>query len=394
LELNPFAYEFHEDPYPTYRWLRDDAPCYRNDDLDFWALSRYDDVLDASRDWATFSSADGPMIEKVDRTYLAIIPMMISEDPPRHDALRSLVSRVFTPRRVSELEPAVRAVAAGYLDQLLDRGGGDFVTEFSALLPMDVIFTLLGVPEPDRRELRHLADVMLERDQNSSAVPPRAIDASAQLAHYWFGRVRDLRADPGDDFMSHLLAAEIDDDDGTPQRLTDAEVVGFCSLIAAAGNETVTKLLANACVLLARHPDQRKTLLADPTAIPPAIEETLRYWAPSQYQGRSATRDINLHGRTIPAGDRVILVTGAANRDERAYADPDRYDVLRKATVQPLSLGHGVHFCLGAALARLEGRVGLEEFLLRFPDYAVDETQARRVHMSNVHGFESVPFSV
>jgi hypothetical protein len=393
VELNPFAYEFHEDPYPTYQWLRDEAPCYRNDELGFWAVSRYDDVLDASRDWATFSSADGPMIEKVDRTFLTVIPMMISEDPPRHDALRGLVSRVFTPRRISELEPAVRAVAARYLGELRERGGGDFVTEFSSLLPMDVIFTLLGVPDADRRRLRHLTDVMLERDEGDNRVPPRAVDASAQLAHYWFDRVRELRAAPGDDFVSHLLGAELEDENGVLQRLTDPEVVGFCSLIAAAGSETVTKLLANACVLLARHPDQRKALLADRSVIPSAIEETLRYWAPSQYQGRSATRDVALHGQTIPAGDRVIVVTGAANRDHRAYPDPDRYDVFRRPDVQPLSLGHGVHFCLGAALARLEGRVGLEEFLARFPEYEVDETKARRVHMSNVHGFESVPFT-
>jgi cytochrome P450 len=383
LTLNPFSYAFHEDPYPTYQRLRDTDPCHHNTELGFWALTRYADVLDASRDWETFSSADGPMIEKMDRRYFEVVPMMISLDPPRHDELRALVSRVFTPRRVAALEDSVRAIAGGYLDELVDAGDGDFVSEFSALLPMDVIFTLLGVPEGDRRELRRLADVMLERDDNDPGVPQRAMEASATSTAYWFERAAMLRANRGDDFISHLIDAD----------LTDAEVAGFCGLIGAAGTETVTKLLANACVLLARHPDQRARLVAEAAAIPGAVEETLRYWPPSQYQGRTATRDVTKHGRTIPAGDRVIVVTGAANRDERVYPDPDRYDVGRRPDQQPLGLGHGIHFCLGAALARLEGRVGIEELLRRFPDYQVDESGLQRVHMSNVHGFEHVPFT-
>jgi cytochrome P450 len=382
MELNPFDYEFHEDPYPTYRWLRDNAPCYRNEELGFWALTRYADVLEASRDWETFSSADGPMIEKLDPDY-RVLPMMISMDPPQHEALRGLVSRVFTPRRMAALEDDVRAIAARDLDRLVEAGGGDFVTEFSAVLPMDVIFTLLGVPEGDRTALRKDADVMLERDPDDNRPPPRAMEAGARLTFYWFERVAELRKQPGDDFVSHLIEAE----------LTDAEVAGFCSLIAAAGTETVTKLLANGCVLLARHPDQRKALVADPGGLPTAVDEILRYWPPSQYQGRSATRDVTLHGCTIPAGDRVIVVTGAANRDERAYPDPDRFDATRQTRAMPMGFGHGIHFCLGAALARLEGRVGLEEFLARFPTYEIDEAGLRRVHMSNVHGFETVPFA-
>lgn len=383
LELNPFSYAFHDDPYPTYKRLRDTAPCYHNAELGFWALTRYADVLDASRDWETFSSADGPMIEKIDREFFELLPMMISLDPPRHDQLRSLVSRVFTPRRIAGLEDSVRTIAGRYLDALAEQGGGDFVSEFSSLMPMDIIFTLLGVPEEDRRELRRLADVSLERDDNDPGIPARALDANAKSVGYWFERASMLRKQPGDDFISHLIEAD----------LTDAEVAGFCGLIGAAGTETVTKLLAGACVLLARHPEARRTLIDDPSAIPGCVEETLRYWPPSQYQGRSATRDVELHGRTIPAGDRVILVTGAANRDERAYPDPDTYDIGRKPEQQPLGFGHGVHFCLGAALARVEGRVGIEEFLRRFPHYEIDEAGLRRVHMSNVHGFESVPFA-
>jgi cytochrome P450 len=381
--LNPFSYAFHEDPYPTYKALRDTDPCHHNQELGFWALTRYADVLEASRDWETFSSADGPMIEKIDRRYFELLPMMIALDPPRHDQLRSLVSRVFTPRRIGALEDSVRVIAAKYLDELVEAGGGDFVGSFSSLLPMDVIFTLLGVPESDRRELRRLADVGLERDDNDPGVPPRATEASAKSTAYWYERAAMLRANRGDDFISHLIDAD----------LTDAEVAGFCGLIGAAGTETVTKLLANACVLLARHPDQRTMLVDDPSLIPGAVEETLRYWPPSQYQGRTATRDVTKHGRTIPAGARVIVVTGAANRDERAYPDPDRYDITRSDGQQHISLGHGIHFCLGAALARLEGRVGIEEFLRRFPTYDVDEPNLVRVHMSNVHGFEHVPFT-
>ena len=392
VELNPFAHEFHEDPYPTYRWLRDQDPCYRNEDLGFWALTRYADVLDASKDWETFSSADGPMIEKIDRGYLDAMPMMIAMDPPGHDGLRALVSRVFTPRQVAALEPAIRSCAQGYLDQVVEAGGGDFVADFACPLPMDVIFTLLGVPAADRLKVRSWMDTSLERDQDDPGVPPRAMEASAHMAGYWFETVARLRAHPGDDFISRLIAAEIETDDGGTHRLTDAEVAGFCALIGAAGNETATKLLANCVVLLSRFPDERARVMADPTLIAPALEETLRYWAPSQYQGRTATREVSLHGKTIPTGDRVILVTGSANRDERVYPEADRFDVARHSSFIGLGFGYGAHFCIGAALARMETRIALEEFLSRFPEYVIDEGGLQRVHMSNVHGFEHVPF--
>jgi cytochrome P450 len=317
---------------------------------------------------------------------------MIAMDPPDHDVLRALVSRVFTPRQVALLEPDIRSFARGYLDQVIEAGGGDFVTDFACLLPMDVIFTLLGVPAADRRLLRSWMDTSLERDQDDPGIPPRAMEASARMAGYWFEMVARLRVEPGDDFVSRLITVEIDTADGSTRRLTDAEVAGFCALIGAAGNETATKLLANAVVLLSRFPDERARVLADPALIAPALEETLRYWAPSQYQGRTAGREVSLHGRTIPAGDRVILVTGSANRDERVYDDADRFDVGRTSNVIGLGFGYGAHFCIGAALARMETRIALEEFLSRLPDYAIDEAGLQRVHMSNVHGFEHVPF--
>src|SRR5688572_1217271 len=247
-ELNPFSYAFHEDPYPTYRWLRDEHPVYRNERLGFWALSRYHDVVEASRDWAVYSSAEGTTLERLDPRLGDYLPMMIFMDPPRQTRLRSLVSKVFTPRRVAALEPFVRERARHHLDRLAAAAGGDFVRECSALLPMDVIFTLLGVPAGDRDRMRGLMDASLHRDPDTPAIPPAAVDAMAQQGRYWFELVAARRRRPEDDLVSQLIAAELPGDDGTFERLTDAEVAGFLNLLGAAGNETVTKLLANAIV--------------------------------------------------------------------------------------------------------------------------------------------------
>lgn len=391
MDLNPFAYEFHEDPYPTYRWLRDHAPLYRNANLSFWALSRYRDVLGASLDWQTYSSAEGTTLERMDARLFEARPMIIFLDPPRHDRLRKLVSRAFTPRRIAELEPFIRATVTRLLDRLRADGGGDFVREFSMPLPMEVIFTLLGVPEADRQSLRGWMDVSLERDRDTPVIPQRAMIAMASMMSYWSEWIEELRRRRNDGLVAALLDVEVEDDDGTPTRLTDGEIIGFCSLLGSAGNETVTKLLANACVLLARYPREYAKLLADRRAIPDAIEEVLRYTSPSQYQGRVTTRDVEWYGTTVPKGERILLLTGSANRDEREFPDPDRFDVGRRPE-QHLALGYGVHFCLGASLARMESRVALEEFSGRFPSYTVDESHCVRVHMSNVHGFEHVPF--
>jgi cytochrome P450 len=391
VDLNPFAYEFHEDPYPTYRWLRDHAPLYRNANLSFWALSRYRDVLGASLDWQTYSSAEGTTLERMDARLFEARPMIIFLDPPRHDRLRKLVSRAFTPRRIAELEPFIRATVTRLLDRLRADGGGDFVREFSMPLPMEVIFTLLGVPEADRQSLRGWMDVSLERDRDTPVIPQRAMIAMASMMSYWSEWIEELRRRRNDGLVAALLDVEVEDDDGTPTRLTDGEIIGFCSLLGSAGNETVTKLLANACVLLARYPREYAKLLADRRAIPDAIEEVLRYTSPSQYQGRVTTRDVEWYGTTVPKGERILLLTGSANRDEREFPDPDRFDVGRRPE-QHLALGYGVHFCLGASLARMESRVALEEFSGRFPSYTVDESHCVRVHMSNVHGFEHVPF--
>jgi cytochrome P450 len=389
VEMNPFSHEFQEDPYPVYRRLRDEAPCYHNPDLDFYALTRYADVLEASQQPKLFSSAEGTQLERLDTQ--ALLPMMIFMDPPEHDVHRRLVSRAFTPRSVSALEPFVRRTAIGYLEPLREKGGGDFVEEFSALLPMDVIMELIGIPGADRNWLRRHMDASLERTEEPPYIGADAVEAMVVVQDYLRKLLADKRRTPDDTLMGMLCRAEIDEG-GETVRLSDEEVLGFCSLIAMAGTETLTKLLANAAVLFHRFPDQWAKLRSDRAAAPAAVEETLRYWAPSQYQGRVVTDDVELHGTVVPKGSRVLLVTGSANRDEREYEDADRFDIERKAHL-PVGFGHGVHFCLGAALARLEGRVGLEEFPAFFPSYEVDEAKTRRVHQSNVHGFARVPFA-
>jgi cytochrome P450 len=388
--MDPFSHEFHADPYPVYRWLRDHAPCYRNERQGWYALSRYADVHEASQQPLLYSSAEGTTIEKIDTE--SLLPMMIFMDPPEHDIHRKLVSRAFTPRAIAELEPFVRDTAIRLLEPLRENGGGDFVEEFSALLPMNVIMELLDVPIADRDALRQDMDAMLERLEEPPYISDHALEAMGRTSKYWIAFVTEKRARPDRGFVSKLIEAEMDDGSGNKTRLTDHEVVGFCQLIGSAGTETLTKLLANAVVLFRRNPDEWQRILDDPALIPGAVDETLRYWAPSQYQGRVLTGEVTAHGVTMPEGSRVLLLTGSANRDEREYADADRFDVGRGTHI-PLGFGHGLHFCLGAALARLEGRVGLEEFSKAFPDYEIDEDRLRRVHMSNVHGFASVPFA-
>jgi len=389
MELNPFSHVFHENPYPVYRWLRDNEPVYRSPD-GWFALSRYDDVLEASSQPLLFSSAEGTTLETL--VTKNMLPMMIFMDPPLHDTQRQLVSRVFTPRAVGALEPFARQTAASFLDALGEKGGGDFVDEFSAILPLNVIMELLGVPADDRNEVRRNMDATLDRIEEPPYIPDHAIEAMIKATSYWAALVANKRAQPDDGLASRLCEVEVLDDDGTSARLTDDEVVGFCALIGSAGTETVTKLLANAVVLFQRNPAEWQKVLDDPGRIPAAVEEILRYSPPSQYQGRVLTDDVTLHGVTMPKGARVLLLTGSATRDERAYDDPDRFDIDRPSHLA-VGFGHGLHFCVGAALARMESRVGLEEFATRFPDYEVDEAKVERVHQSNVHGFAHVPFA-
>jgi cytochrome P450 len=384
---NPFSYAIQEDPYPTYRRLRDEVPLYHNPEIGFWALSRFADVWDATLDWETFSSKAGPSIE---RPVKEGDPAMsfIAMDPPRQTRFRNLVSRRFTPRAIAGLEPEVRRIARKHLDRL-PKGGCDLLQEFAAKLPMDVISAMLGIPEGTRDQVRIWANDTLERDPDDPRPPARALEAMAKLDAAMRELVQQRRADPQDDLISELVQAQIDEG-GSRRELGEREILAYIGLLAAAGNETTTKLIGNATVLLARHPQQRELLWKEPQRIPCAIEEVLRYEAPSQYQGRITTRETRWHGSTIPAGERVILVTGAACRDEREFNRPDAFDVTRTPERQ-LYFGYGQHICIGKSLARLETQVALEEMAQRFPNYEVDDAGLVRTHQSHVRGYAHVP---
>jgi cytochrome P450 len=388
---DPYDYAIDADPHPVWRRLRDEAPLYRNERHDFWALSRFADVWEASVDWRTFSSARGTVLELMDR--LPEPRSMIFQDPPEHEALRKLVSRAFSPRRIAALEARIRELVVGYLDPLVGSGGFDYVADFGARLPAMVIGSMLGVPAEDQERIRHWTDEVLHRDPDETDVSARMKAVQGELGGYFWRYVQERRRTPRDDMMTDLLEAEIVGDDGGRRRLTDPEVLTFIALLSGAGNETVARLLGWAGFLLGRHPDQRARLVADPGAIPNAIEELLRYEAPSPVQARALTRDVTLHGTVVPAGARVLLLTGSAGRDEREFPDPDRFDVARRIE-RHVSFGYGIHFCLGASLARLEGRVALEETLRRFPAWTVDEAGSEMVHTSTVRGWARLPIRV
>jgi cytochrome P450 len=385
VEYDPFSYEIDQDPYPVYRWMRDFAPAYRNERLDFWALTRFADNLEAFLDPATYSSSWGTSLEFMDGPK-SDLGLMIFMDAPRHTRYRKLVSKAFTPGRVAALEPMIRTIAVRHLDALRGRRRFDAVREFTARLPMDVISTMLGIPEADRAEVQRKSNLQLHREPGNPLPVPEAIQASLGLARYWGEQIDERRRRPQDDLMTRLVEVELADEDGVPQRLTDDEIRAFCMLLATAGNETVTKLLATALHELARHPGERRILVEEPRWIANAVEETLRYDPPSQYQGRVTTRPVEWHGRRLPERARVLLLNGASGRDERRFAEPDRFDVRRRFDLH-LGFGYGRHICLGASLARLESRIGLEEFLRRWPEYEVPPDGIERMHSSNVRGF-------
>jgi cytochrome P450 len=392
MEWDPFDEDIDTDPYETWRHLRDHAPLYRNDRFDFWALSRFADVEAAHRDPKTFISGRGTVLEQMGPD-LAATGMMIFLDPPEHDRLRQLVSRAFTNRRVTELEDHIREVCAGYLDPYVGSGGFDYVQDFGARLPSTIISTLLGVPEADREHVRHLIDTIFHIEPGVGMVNETSFGAQLELNAYFVEQLVDRRRAPRDDMMTGLVDAEIVDDEGARRRLTDQEAADFTNLLVSAGTETVARLLGWAAVVLADHPDQRAELAADPGLLPNAVEELLRFEAPSPVQGRFTTRDVELHGGVVPAGSKVLLLTGSAGRDERVFPDAHRFDVHRRFE-HHVSFGYGIHFCLGAALARMEGRIALEETLRRFPRWDVDRDKAVRLHTSTVRGYKEVPVIV
>lgn len=391
MEFDPLSEDFFDDPYDTYRWLRDEAPVYRNEKYGFWALSRFDDVVTAHRDWKTFSSEHGLTIDQLTATEnTAKGQSIIMMDPPDHDRMRKLVSRVFTPRAMAALEPMVRSVIVRHLEAFDGSAAFDAVADFSAPFPVEVIATMLGVPAADQQQIRHWTDQMLHREPGDPKPTQEGMEGGLHQVLYFLELIAEKRSHPADDMICGLIEAEVEGDDGTTHRLDDGEIAGFATLLAAAGSETVTKLIGSGVVLFARNPGEWAKILADRTAAVRAVEEVLRYWAPSQYQGRFTHRPSEYHGVTIPEGEPMFLITGAANRDEREYDDPDRFDIDRELGLR-VGLGHGIHSCLGAALARLESRIAFEELADRWPSYEVDDAGLRRVQMSNVAGFSNVP---
>jgi cytochrome P450 len=380
---DPYDFEIDADPHPVWRRLRDEAPLYRNDTYDFWALSRYEDVVAGLADWRTYSSARGTLLELIRHDVQFPAGMMIFEDPPLHGAHRALMARLFTPRRIAQIEPQVRAYCARSLDPLVGGGRIDFIADVGAQMPMRVIGMLLGIPERDQEELRDAIDAGMTLQAADDRGP---VDQTARFAKY----IQWRRTNPSDDLMTELLHARFTDDEGIERTLRDDELLGYVSLLAAAGNETTTRLIGWTAHLLDRCPDQRRLLAADRRLVPNAIEEILRYEAPSPVQARYVTRDVELHGTRVPAGSALLLLNGSANRDEREFDDADRFDVTRK-DIHHLSFGHGIHFCLGASLARLEGRVALEEILARWTEWEIDRDGAKMARTSTVRGWQSLP---
>lgn len=396
LVLDPYDYDFHEDPYPYYRRLRDEAPLYHNADLGFWAVSRHGDVHQGFRNSTTLSNRYGVSLDPASRgPHAAKTMSFLAMDDPDHLRLRTLVSKGFTPRRIRELEPRITEIAHQHLDVMLDKASSqsgatvDYVNEFAGKLPMDVISELMGVPEADRVEVRAWADAVMHREDGVTDVPPSAIEASINLIVYYQGMIAERRKKLTDDLTSALLEAEIDGD-----RLADDEVLGFMFLMVIAGNETTTKLLANAAFWGHKNPDQLTPLYADLSQIPMWVEETLRYDTSSQILARTVSGELTLYDTVIPEGDVLLLLPGSAHRDERAFDRPDEYLIGREIGSKLLSFGSGAHFCLGAHLARMEARVALTELFKRIKGYEVDEANSVRVHSSNVRGFAHLPMTV
>jgi cytochrome P450 len=382
LVYNPFAYEMHEDPYPTYARLREEAPAYHNPAMGFWALSRFDDVLAGYRDWETYTSTHGVALEEVGTDSA---PSMIGMDPPDQSQLRKLVVRAFNPKRVGALEPRIRGLATSFLDGFVEEGECDLIARFAALLPSDVISTLLGAPPEDHNDLRIWTETLMHREDGVSTIPPAADEAAKNLLGYFAELIGAKRKRPGEDLISGLVEADLEG-----RHLSDVEILGFCFLLISGGNETTEKLIANSVHQLARHPDQRARLLSDPEGISAAVEESLRFRSPTQYMVRTTTRDVRIHDETIPAGERVMLLIGAGNHDPRQFDSPEHFDIGRTME-RHLAFGFGVHFCLGARLARLEARIALEEIHRRLPDYEVDEAGVSVVHAGNVAGLATLP---
>jgi len=401
LYYDPFDYEIDANVHAIWRRLRDEVPIYRNEKYDFWALSRYDDVLEAILDTERFSSVHGTTLDTMSPDPFPI-SMLIFMDPPVHTWHRKVVNRAFTPRKIAGLEARVVTICQNLLDQLEGRSEFDFVKEYAGIIPPTMIMTLVGFPEDMVEEWRKGIDNMLtvmsdgtldeQRSTTMGAMDSLEASAGGLLLQVLPELMEERRKDPKEDLLSVLVHAEVDEG-GRLRRLTDEEIFGFVMLLAAAGSETVARLLGWVATLLDRHPDQRAELVGTPTLIPNAIEECLRYEAPSPVQGRWVMKDVEVHGQIVPAESKILLINGSANRDNRHFPDGDRFDIHRNID-RHLSFGYGTHFCVGAALARLEGHVALRELLQRFPTWEVDYGRAEMIHTASVRGYSKLPILV
>ncbi|OMB77356.1 cytochrome P450 [Mycolicibacterium conceptionense] len=392
--FDPFSQDFFNSPYEMYRQMRAHAPVYYSEQYDFYALTRHQDVAAAFKDYETYSSAYGVDLAQVRKADVTEHGSIIAMDPPAHRRMRSLLNKVFTPRAIQSKRELVTELIDKHLSAV-DPAGFDFVQDFSALFPVDVMTTLQGVPEGDRQQIRLWIDDLLHREAGEIEMGEAGIKSAVDMAIYYFRLTKKRRQELGDDLISQLIESEIERDNGEMEPLTNIEITEFATLLGGAGAETVTKLLGNAAVVFAQNPGEWQKLLDDRSKVPLAVEELLRYEAPAQYNVRRSMREIELHGVTIPAGKPVFLVGGSANRDPEAWTEPDRFDIDRdRSQAQNLGLGYGIHSCLGAALARLESVIALDKMLDFMPRYEVDWDGCKRVNMQNVAGWSNVPVRV
>ena len=388
LYYDPYDPDIDDNPYPVWKRMREEAPLYYNEKYNFYALSRYEDVARELPNWQTYRSGRGTTADILFNNIEVPPGILLFEDPPLHDLHRRLLSRVFTPRRMLAVESLVREFCSGELDPLISSGGFDFIADLGAMMPMRTIGYLLGIPEDHQASIRDRNSAF--NDTAKRREPGEVSQKIFEETIVMFAEFIEWRADhPSDDLMTELLAAEIDEPDGTRRPLSRTEVLSYTAMIAGAGNETTTRLIGFMGQLLSDHPDQRRELAADPSLIPDAVEESLRYEPPSPVQARYVAQDAEHYGRVVPEGSFMLLLNASANRDEHQFPDPDRFDIHRRGG--HLSFGQGLHFCLGSALARLEARVAFEEVLKRWPDWEVDYANAERAHTASVRGWARLP---
>ena len=382
---DPYDVGITADPYPTYARLREEAPIYYNDRYDFWALSRHPDVEKALSNWEVFSNQRSDILELMKSDFDMPNGVMMFEDPPVHTMLRGLMSRVFTPRRMAEVEDQIRQFCIRCLDPLAGSDGFDIIAELASMMPMRVIGMLMGIPEDEQISVRDANDANL---RTRPGAPMKVTKAEAIADGSVYADYVDWRAkNPSDDLMTALLNVEFDDENGVRRKLTRKEVLHYTQVVAGAGNETTGRLIGWLAKVLAEHPDQRREVAEDRSLLLRAVDETLRFEPTGPHVARYMARDFECYGTTVPAGSAMLLLFGAANRDPRRYQDPDNFDIHRD-NISHLTFGKGLHYCLGANLARLEGRVALDELLNRFGEWDIDYDSMQLAPTSTVRGWE------